>query len=129
LTYPPMRIYKSIMKNTVKLFKALSEEVRLRILGLLMHGELCVCDLMAVLDLPQSTISRHLSYLANAGWLAGERRGVWMYYRFIEDGGALQQDQLCVLMKHLAVLPTVIQDQQRLAAYLRTKKTACPRVN
>ena len=110
------------MNNTVKLFKALSEEVRLRILGLLMHGELCVCDLMAVLDLPQSTISRHLSYLANAGWLAGERRGVWMYYRFIKDGGGLQQDQLAVLMKHLTMLPMVVRDQQRLAAYLRTKK-------
>ncbi|MBI4793332.1 MAG: winged helix-turn-helix transcriptional regulator [Deltaproteobacteria bacterium] len=114
------------MNNTVKLFKALSEEVRLRILGLLMHGELCVCDLMAVLDLPQSTISRHLSYLANAGWLAGERRGVWMYYRFIVNGGTLQQDQLAVLTKHLPQLPAVVRDRQRLEQYMRTKQqTAC----
>ncbi|MEW6290145.1 MAG: metalloregulator ArsR/SmtB family transcription factor [Thermodesulfobacteriota bacterium] len=110
------------MHHTVKLFKALSEEVRLRILGLLMHGELCVCDLMAVLDLPQSTISRHLSYLANTGWLAGERRGVWMYYRFIDDGGDLQQDLVEVLSKRLAEITEVTRDQQRLAAYLQTKK-------
>lgn len=119
-----MRIYKSIMNHTIKLFKALSEEVRLRILGLLMHGELCVCDLMALLELPQSTISRHLSYLANAGWLTGERRGVWMYYRFIEHGGALRQDLLAVLGKHLPEIAEVAQDRQRLEQYLRTKKEA-----
>ena len=119
-----MRIYKSIMHHTIKLFKALSEEVRLRILGLLMHGELCVCDLMALLELPQSTISRHLSYLANAGWLVGERRGVWMYYRFIEHGGPLRQDLLAVLGKHLTEIAEVAQDRRRLEQYLRTKKEA-----
>ena len=54
------------------LFKSLSEEIRLRVIALLSGGELCVCDLMAVLDLPQSTISRHLSYLKNAGWVEAE---------------------------------------------------------
>ncbi|RJX29207.1 MAG: ArsR family transcriptional regulator [Desulfurivibrio sp.] len=110
------------MKETAKLFKALSEEVRLRVLGLLCHGELCVCDLMEVLDLPQSTISRHLSYLANAGWISGERRGVWMYYRFREDGGDLQQEMLAVLSRHLAVLPAVARDHERLAQYLKTRR-------
>ena len=114
------------MQETVKLFKALSEDVRLRILGLLLRGELCVCDLMAVLDLPQSTISRHLSYLANAGWLTGERRGVWMYYRLRAHGGDLQQDLLAVLVKHLRELPAVAQDRQRLEQYLKIKNpTAC----
>ncbi|HEX9779019.1 MAG TPA: metalloregulator ArsR/SmtB family transcription factor, partial [Geopsychrobacteraceae bacterium] len=55
------------MKTTTRLFKALSDETRLRILALLQAGELCVCDLMAILDLPQSTVSRHLAYLRNAG--------------------------------------------------------------
>ncbi len=112
------------MKETVKLFKALSEDVRLRILGLLLQGELCVCDLMAVLDLPQSTISRHLSYLANAGWLTGERRGVWMYYRLRDHGGDLQQDLLAVLGKHLGELPAVARDHARLEQYLKIKKEA-----
>jgi ArsR family transcriptional regulator len=113
-----------MMKEMAKLFKTLSEDVRLRILGLLCKGELCVCDLMAVLDLPQSTISRHLSYLTNAGWLAGERRGVWMYYRLLKDGGDLQQDLVAVLIKHLAKFPAVARDHARLAQYLKTKKTS-----
>ena len=114
------------MKETAKLFKALSEEVRLRIIGLLLHGELCVCDLMAVLDLPQSTISRHLSYLTNTGWLAGERRGVWMYYRLRDHGGDLQQELMAVLSRHLMELPAVARDQARLTHYLQTKNpSAC----
>jgi ArsR family transcriptional regulator len=117
---------EDIMKEMAKFFKALSEEARLRILGLLCKGELCVCDLMAVLDLPQSTISRHLSYLTNAGWLAGERRGVWMYYRLLKDGSDLQQDLVAVLIKHLAKFPAVAWDQERLAQYLKTKnQSAC----
>ena len=113
-----------MMHHTVKLFKALSEEVRLRVVGLLCHGELCVCDLMAVLDLPQSTISRHLSYLVNAGWLAGERRGVWMYYRLRDHDDDLQQDLLAVLNKHLRELSAVTRDHARLEQYRQTKKTS-----
>ncbi len=59
------------MQQAAKLFKALSEVSRLRILGLLQHGELCVCDLMAVLDLPQSTVSRHLARLKECGLVRG----------------------------------------------------------
>ena len=114
------------MKDTAKLFKALSEDVRLRILGLLLHGELCVCDLMAVLDLPQSTISRHLSYLTNAGWISGERRGVWMYYRCRDNGSDLHQDLMEVLRRHLTELPAVAHDQEQLRQYLQTRNpSAC----
>ena len=69
------------MKKIAQLFKALSDETRLRILSLLTEGERCVCELMAVLDLPQSTVSRHLAYLRNCGLVEDRRQGVWMYYR------------------------------------------------
>lgn len=61
-------------------FKALADPTRLRLLGLLMHGERCVCHLMAALDLPQSTVSRHLGFLKKEGWVSGRRCGKWMYY-------------------------------------------------
>ena len=51
------------MERLIQLFRALSEEARLRIVMLLTNGELCVCDLMAILEEPQSKISRHLAYL------------------------------------------------------------------
>ncbi|MFW5734185.1 MAG: ArsR/SmtB family transcription factor, partial [Oceanidesulfovibrio sp.] len=64
--------------------KALSEPVRLRILLLLEEGELCVCDLMAALEMPQSTVSRHVAQLKNAGLVAGQRCGKWTHYRRVE---------------------------------------------
>ena len=69
-------------------FKALGDETRLKMIGLLSHGELCVCDFMEVLELPQSTASRHLAYLKNCQWVTGRRSGKWMYYKL---NPALQQ--------------------------------------
>lgn len=71
----------SPMETIATQFKGLSDPTRLRILNLLSAGELCVCDLIAVLDMPQSTISRHLAYLRKSDWVEGRRKGKWMYYR------------------------------------------------
>ncbi|WP_407920197.1 ArsR/SmtB family transcription factor [Geobacter pickeringii] len=57
-------------------------------------GELCVCDLIAVLQLPQSTVSRHLSHLKNAGWLQDRRVGIWIYYSIVKQPGPVHQSLL-----------------------------------
>lgn len=114
------------MKRTAQLFKALSDETRLRILALLVQGELCVCDLMATLELPQSTVSRHLAYLRNAGLVEDRRQGVWMFYRLAEDGSTLCQDLMALLPRRLGELPQARQDQVALQAYLDKKgEAAC----
>ena len=110
------------MKSIAQLFKALAEPVRLRILMLLLDGERCVCDLMAVLDLPQSTISRHLAYLKNAGWVEGERRGVWMYYRLSEESDEFRDELRQVLASHLPRTKQGASDILRLRSYLLQKK-------
>lgn len=102
------------MKTTARIFKALSDETRLRILCLLLEGELCVCDIMAVLQLPQSTVSRHLAYLKNAGWLDDRRCGVWMYYAISADAGNLHQGVLENLRQALPALEIVAADRKRL---------------
>ncbi len=89
------------MKTTLRFFKALGDETRLRILSLLLEGELCVCDLMSVLELPQSTVSRHLANLRNAGLVEDRRRGVWMFYRLASPSSALAQDLAALLERHL----------------------------
>ena len=61
-------------------FAALADPTRLRILNLLMEGELCVCDVMSVLKEPQSKISRHLAYLREAGLVEARKQGLWLYY-------------------------------------------------
>jgi ArsR family transcriptional regulator len=63
-----------------RLFRALGDETRLRIVALLAHGELCVCHLESALDLNQSTASRQLGILKSAGVVDSRRDGTWMYY-------------------------------------------------
>jgi ArsR family transcriptional regulator len=110
------------MKNTARIMKALADETRLRILALLLDsGELCVCDLMAALQLPQSTVSRHLAYLKNAGWLDDRREGVWMYYQFIACPSALQGRMLAALRDELAALATYREDLGRLGEFRKSK--------
>ena len=72
------------LKDSQKIFSALSDSTRCRILSLLSEGELCVCDLMSVLKEPQSKVSRHLSYLKRSGLVKARKEGLWMYYRLTE---------------------------------------------
>ena len=62
-------------------FKALADSTRLRILGLLLTGEVCVCHIHDALRIPQPKASRHLAYLRRAGLVATRRSGTWMHYR------------------------------------------------
>jgi len=71
------------------IFKALSESIRLRIVVLLTKGELCVCDLTEVLNLPQSTISRHMSRLKTAGIIENRREGRWIHYQLNDSDNKL----------------------------------------
>ena len=109
------------MRQTINSLKALSDETRLRILALLGQGELCVCDLMAVLQLPQSTVSRHLAVLKNAGWVTDRRQGLWMYYRLADEVTPLRQELQHTMMAHLADLAATKQDRERLGLYLMQK--------
>jgi len=107
------------MKNTAKILKALADETRLRILVLLLEGELCVCEIIAALELPQSTISRHLAYLRNSDWVLDRRQGVWMYYRLNTHQDGLRQSLTAVLQKKLAADPEALQAQGRLEEFRR----------
>lgn len=62
------------------LFKVLADENRLKILGCLATGEKCVCQLTGAIDIPQNLMSHHLKVLKEAGLVADERRGRWIYY-------------------------------------------------
>ena len=114
------------MQNEVQIFKALSDPTRLRILILLLNnGELCVCDLIESLLIPQSTASRHLAQLRSSRLVDGERRGTWMYYR-INEGQGLGSAILGALKEHSEGLENTLEDQQRCETFLATKeKTAC----
>ena len=72
------------MRELEQYFKALADTNRLRILNLLLHGELCVCDIQFVLETSQPHASRHLAYLKNSGLVVDRRDGYRIYYRLSE---------------------------------------------
>ena len=70
----------SVLRNLIKIFKALSDETRIRLLKLLQQRELCVCELMQALNMTQSRVSRNLGILKDAGLVRDRRDGLWVHY-------------------------------------------------
>ncbi len=79
----------------VEVFKALGDDTRLKILALVMKGEVCLCEIEDTLNLKQSNTSRHLSYLKRAGIIESRKAAQWVYFsisqNFIERHGLLYQ--------------------------------------
>jgi len=83
-------------------FKGLADENRLRILNLLFHGELCGCDIQHVIGASQSTVSRHLSYLKNAGLVLDRRVGYRVFYRLVPSGDREVSELFAYLLESFA---------------------------
>ena len=102
------------------LFQALADPTRLRILGLLLNGEVCVCDIHDTLRIPQPRASRHLAYLRRAGLVDGRRDGLWVHYRLAETADPIAGTIRQAVAHALGHLDTVRRDGARLQ-----KKTGC----
>jgi len=101
------------LSDASELFKAFADPVRLRLLNLLARGEVCVCHLHGALELPQSTVSRHLAYLRKRGLVVGRKDGLWVHYRLAKPSGDLHR----TLLDCLAVCSRterIGRDRQRL---------------
>ncbi len=107
------------MKELLNIFKALSEETRLRIINLLRNGELCVCDIVAALDLIQPKISFHLNVLKEAKLIKDRKQGRWIYYRH-DDSDMYRRFLLMSVIERISA-DTVSEDNKRLTAFQRTK--------
>ncbi len=77
----------TVPTDKTKIFKALSDPNRLRILKMLQTKELCVCEITEVLQLATSTVSKHLSILRSAGFIAVEKDGKWVNYSINQNPG------------------------------------------
>ncbi len=97
-----------------RVFKALGDETRLRIVALLAHGELCVCHLEEALDLTQSTTSRHLAVLRNAGVVDHRREGAWVYYRLANQSDPDCDQQIQMLAATFIKRAVLGRDVKRL---------------
>ncbi|OIO28295.1 MAG: transcriptional regulator, partial [Nitrospirae bacterium CG1_02_44_142] len=100
------------MQKLLDTFKALSDETRLRILKLLEHGELCVCDVVAALDMIQPKVSFHLAVLKEAGFIKDRKHGRWIHYR-IDDSDMYKRFLLLSVLEKIFEGP-VMEDKKRL---------------
>ncbi len=107
------------MRELLNIFKALSEETRLRILKLLEHGELCVCDIVAALDMVQPKVSFHLNALKEAGLLQDRKQGRWTHYR-LDDSDFFKRFLLLSVLERIPE-EGIAGDRKRLEQFLHGK--------
>ena len=103
------------------LFKAFADPNRLRILHILSHGERCVCDIMAVLKMGQSKVSRHLAYLKKSGLVEGRQEGLWNHYSLSPVKSDLQKQLFDCLGCCLDKTPVFNNDIQLLKTITKRK--------
>jgi len=103
------------MRDIMDFYKALADEKRVRVLYALRGGELCVCQLIALLELAPSTVSKHLTILRSVRLIESRKSGRWMYYRLsnerrLRSGGRV----LALLFKDMKNTDQIVKDQKRL---------------
>lgn len=107
------------MKELLNIFKALSDKTRLRIIKILEHGELCVCDIVAALEMVQPKVSFHLRVLKKAGLIKDRKQGKWMHYRLDESDIFKRFITVSVIEK---ISDTMVkEDHERLERFMKSK--------
>ena len=116
-------VYAYMSKQLIELeefFKALGDTTRLRILGLLLNGEVCVCHIHETLRISQPKASRHLAYLRAAGLVETRRQGIWVHYRLTALADPLRETVATAVQHTLSHVHVIQKDADRLS-----KQTGC----
>jgi len=108
------------MENVLDVFKALSDETRLRVLKLLESGELCVCDIVAALDMIQPKVSFHLGVLKKARLIKDRKQGKWIHYR-LDDSEIFRRFLLLSTIEKVEG-DVISTDKMRLEKFLKSKE-------
>ncbi len=108
------------MRDLLSIMKALADESRLRAIGLLEDQELCLCQIVEVLGLASSTVSRHMSILHQARLVESRKEGRWAYFRLADDDSSQTvQDALATVLASLANAKQGKADKKSLKAVLK----------
>ena len=119
------------MNDVLDVTKALADANRLRALMALGGGELCVCQIIELLSLAPSTVSKHMSILRQAGLVVARKESRWMYYRLPGRGTSKTvKEALAWVRRNLSEAPQIAQDSRRLARILNmSRETLCKKQN
>ena len=107
------------------MFRAFCDRTRLRILSLLRGGELCVGDIVDILQVPQPRVSRHLGHLRKAGLVSARKSGLWMHYSLGKPGSTFHRKLLDCAVTCFQEVPEIKADNAR-AAKSRKSGGCCP---
>ncbi|MCX6902495.1 MAG: metalloregulator ArsR/SmtB family transcription factor [Verrucomicrobia bacterium] len=117
------------MRDFLNITKALADESRVRVLMFLRGGELCVCQIIEMLGLAPSTVSKHMAILVQAGLVERRKNGKWHYYRLSgEEASVLVQDAMKWAQTALVKSSVVSEDAKRLKVVMKKDiKALCNR--
>jgi DNA-binding transcriptional ArsR family regulator len=111
------------MKEFMSVAKTLADENRVRVLAFLRNGELCVCQIVEMLKLAPSTVSKHMAVLHQAGLVESRKEGRWMYYRLAAQGAPpCVRSAIRWVRQCLATDPLVLADAKRLGKVCKMSK-------
>ncbi len=103
-----------MMRDFLKITKALSDRTRVRIFKMLQHKEMCVCEVQAILGMAQSTVSKHLQLLEDAGLITGAKEGLWVNHKIAGDSHNIYAEPI---VKYLTGIldndPQVVADREK----------------
>lgn len=118
------------MREVMDVLKALADENRVRLLFALQGGELCVCQLIALLDLAPSTVSKHLTILRAARLVESRKEGRWMHYRLSKEFRTSSTGKmLALLFKDMEKTARIVEDRKKLKRICAENKEAlCRRI-
>jgi ArsR family transcriptional regulator len=111
------------MQELLNIFKALSDETRLKMLKIMGKGEICVCDLVSVLNVSQPKISFHLNVLKEAGLIKDRKQGKWVYYS-INDSDMFKRFLMLSVLERISD-EGMNKDFIRLEKVLAVKNKCC----
>ena len=119
------------MREFLSVAKALADENRVRILWAVQGRELCVCQIVELLGLAQSTVSKHVSILHQARLVEGRKEGRWMFYRAADKDSPVEAREIAaVVSKLLASNPEAVADAKRLKQIMKIDRDElCRRQN
>ena len=113
------------MQKLLNVFKALSEETRLKMLKIMGMGEICVCDLVSVLNVSQPKISFHLNVLKEAGLIKDRKQGKWVHYS-INDSDMFKRFLMLSVLERISD-ETMKENLSKLKEILTVKNRCCDR--
>lgn len=108
------------MQEFMNITRALADENRVRAILCLRHGEMCVCQMIDMLKLAPSTVSKHLAILQQAGLVESRKKGRWRYFRVAgPKASRLARMGVCWVVKSLAEADNTVCDDKRLQAVMK----------